>query len=41
MRRSMKILAIIDVGATPQGNIAVIDYDTDTRVLTASPAVQV
>ncbi len=32
---------IINVGATPQGNIAVIDYDANTRVLTASPAVQV
>jgi len=32
---------IINVGATPQGNIAVIDFDSDTKALTASTAAHV
>jgi uncharacterized protein len=32
---------IINVGATPQGDITVIDFDTDTRALKASIAVHV
>ena len=32
---------IINVGATPQGNITLIDFDSDTKALTASTAAHV